>query len=56
MHFGTMVYLSMPFCKCYFMVAWLMWLCGLSTSLQTERLLGGFPVRARAWVAGQIPS
>ena len=31
---------------------WLVWLSGLSASLQTERLLVQFPVRAHAWVAG----
>ena len=35
---------------------WLVWLSGLSASLQTEGLLVGFPVRAHAWVAGQVPS
>ena len=35
---------------------WLVWLSGLSTSLQTEMLPVQFPVRARAWVAGQVPS
>ena len=35
-------------------IPWLVWLCGLSTSLQTK----GLPVRflVRAWVAGQVPS
>ena len=33
---------------------WLMWLCGLSSGLQTERSLVPFPVRAHAWVAGQV--
>ena len=36
-------------------LARLVWLSGLSTRLQTERLLVQFPVRAHAWVAGQIP-
>ena len=35
---------------------WLVWLSGLSTSLWTEGLLVWFPVRAHAWVAGQVPS
>ena len=30
------------------------WLSGLSTSLLTNGLLVGFPVRAHAWVAGQV--
>ena len=34
----------------------LVWLSGLSTGLQTERLLVQFPVRAPAWVVGQVPS
>ena len=32
-----------------------MWLSGLSAGLQTKRWLVLFPVRARAWVAGQVP-
>ena len=35
---------------------WLVWLRGLSAGLQTKRSLVQFPVRARAWVAGQAPS
>ena len=35
---------------------WLVWLSGLNTSLQTKGLLVQFPVRAHAWVAGQVPS
>ena len=35
---------------------WLVWLNGLSTRLQTERLLVQFPVKAHAWVADQVPS
>ena len=35
---------------------WLVWLSGLSTGLQTKGLLVRFPVRAHAWVAGQVPS
>ena len=33
---------------------WLVWLSGLSASLWTERSLVRFPVRAHAWVAGQV--
>ena len=33
-----------------------MWLSGLSTGLQTKGLCVYFPVRARDWVAGQVPS
>ena len=35
---------------------WLVWLNGLSASLQTKKLLVQFPVRAHAWVAGQVPT
>ena len=34
---------------------WLVWLSGLSTSLQTKGSLVRFPVRAHAWVVGQVP-
>ena len=34
---------------------WLVWLSGLSATLRTKRLLVRFPVRAHAWVAGQVP-
>ena len=34
---------------------WLVWLSGLSTSLQAKGSLVRFPVRAHAWVAGQVP-
>ena len=37
-------------------VPWLVWPSGLSASLQTERSLVRFPVKAWAWVAGQVPS
>ena len=35
---------------------WLLWLNGLSSSLQTKGTQVDFPVRAHAWVVGQIPS
>ena len=35
--------------------AWLVWLTGLNTKLQTKQSLVLFPVRAHAWVAGQVP-
>ena len=35
---------------------WLVWLSGLSTSLQTEGSPVLFPIGAHAWVAGQVPS
>ena len=35
---------------------WLVWLSGLSASLQTKGSLVRFPVRAHAWVAGQVSS
>ena len=34
---------------------WLVWLSGLSTSLRTKGLQVQFPVRAHAWVVGQVP-
>ena len=33
-----------------------MWLSGLSAGLRTKGLLVRFPVRAHAWVVGQVPS
>ena len=33
---------------------WLLWLSGLSASLQTKGLPVQFPVRAHAWVAGRL--
>ena len=35
---------------------WLVWLRELSASLQTKERVVQFPVRAYAWVAGQVPS
>ena len=35
---------------------WLVWLGRLITGLQTRRLQVRFPVRARAWVVGQVLS
>ena len=35
---------------------WLVWLSGLSTSLQTKGLVVQFAVRSHAWVEGQVPS
>ena len=35
--------------------SWLVWFSGLSAGLQTERSPVRFPVRAHAWVAGQVP-
>ena len=37
-------------------LAWLVWLSGLSTGVQTKGSLVRFPVRAHAWVAGQVCS
>ena len=34
---------------------WLVWLSGLSASLQTKGLPVLFPVRAHAWVRGWVP-
>ena len=36
--------------------SWLVWLSRLSTSLWTKGSPVRFPVRAHAWVAGQVPS
>ena len=38
------------------MQPWLVWLSGLSAGLRTKGLAVQFPVRAHAWVAGQVPS
>ena len=38
------------------MQPWLVWLSGLTVGLQTKGSLVRFPVRAHAWVAGQVPS
>ena len=35
---------------------WLVWLSGLSAGLPTKGSLVQFPVKAHAWVAGQVPS
>ena len=35
---------------------WLVWLSGLSAGLQTKGSPVQFPVRAHAWVVGQVPS
>ena len=35
---------------------WLVWLSGLRASLQTKGSQVRFPVRAQAWVVGQVPS
>ena len=37
-------------------VPWLVWLSGMSTGLQTKGSQVQFPVRAHAWVVGQVPS
>ena len=48
--------LFLSFFKRFYLLPWLVWLSGLSASLQTKGLLVPFPVRAHAWVAGQVPS
>ena len=50
-----------PHCCLYLCVKahtlpWLVWLSGLSAGLQTKGSPGRFPVRAHAWVTGQVPS
>ena len=42
--------------KEYRLLPWLVRLSGLSASLQTKGSPVQFPVRAHAWVAGQVPS
>ena len=42
--------------KKYYIKPWLVWLSGLSAGLQTQGSPVGFPVRAHAWVAGQVPN
>ena len=34
---------------------WLVWLSGLSAGLRTKGSPVGFPVRAHAWLMGQVP-
>ena len=40
----------------YKALSWLVWLSGLSAGLRTKESPVWFPVRAHAWVAGQVPS
>ena len=40
----------------YKQLPWLVWLSGLSASLQTRGLLVRFPVRAHVWVVGLVPN
>ena len=42
--------------KIFFSEPWLVWLRGLSASLQTKESWVCFPVRAHTWVAGQVSS
>ena len=42
--------------KIQILLSWLVWLSGLSDSLQTKGSWVWFPVRAHAWVVGQVPS
>ena len=35
---------------------WVVWLSRLSASLRTKGSLVRFPIRAHAWIAGQVPS
>ena len=37
-------------------MSWMVWLNGLSTGLKTKGSSVQFPVRAQAWVVGQVPS
>ena len=45
-----------PTVKTYIKLSWLVWLSELSAAQRTKGSLVQFPVRAHAWVAGQIPS
>ena len=45
-----------PFFKDAEVMSWLVWLSGLSAGLRTKGSPVGFPFRAQAWVAGQVPS
>ena len=47
---------SFPSKKKMYTLPWLVWLSGLSTGLWTKGSPVWFPVRAHAWVAGQVPS
>ena len=46
-----------PYCisKKSWKLPWLVWLSGLSAFLGTKGLLVPFPVKAHAWVSGQVP-
>ena len=41
--------------KIGYVLPWVVWLNGLSTSLQTKMSQVRFLVRAHAWAAGQVP-
>ena len=43
------------FSKYQLLQPWMVWLSGLSTALTTKGLLVRFPVRAHAWIVGQVP-
>ena len=59
-NFLHFLFLDTPECIYYSKIKltkpWLVWLSRLSTSLPTKGLLVRFPVRAHAWVTGQVPS
>ena len=44
------------FMKIAHFLPWLLWLSGLSAGLRTKGSPVQLPVRAQAWVAGQVPS
>ena len=57
--FPTMVYIDyfeLKLLKKTVYAPCLVWLSGLSANLLTKGSLVQFPVRAHAWVAGQVPS
>ena len=58
--FSACSYVSFPITKWLYIfkvnnMPWLVRLSGFSAGLRTESLLVHFPVRAHAWVAGQVP-
>ena len=57
-HFTSLAYSVhlLAFSKCKNNQPWLVCLSGLSAGLQTKRSPVRFPIRAHAWVVGQVPS
>ena len=57
-HFFCIIFATLFLHLYYFknFLLWLVWLSGLSAGLQTKASPVRFPVRAHAWVVGQVPS